>query len=157
MRLMLLRLTWHLHAGTAPRHRYQGLIRRSGQLVQDRPSLVVGWGHTPELSTCIGRCPSGLATVLATVGTAPNLVIDGTVQGMARARSGQAPAWPLVSARSVRRGSRVKRDFACPFTWHHSPVPRWPACTVTLEAGGADTDTQRAITGADSSPLQSAC
>jgi hypothetical protein len=26
---------------------------------------------------------------------------------------GQAMAWPLVSGRSVRRGSRVKRDFAC--------------------------------------------
>ena len=36
-----------------------------------------------------------------------------TLQGMARVRSGQAPAWPLVSDRSVRRGSRVKRDFAC--------------------------------------------
>src|SRR5208282_370668 len=45
-----------------------------------------------------------------------------TLQGMARVRSGQAPAWPLVSDRSVRRGSRVKRDFACTFTWHFSPV-----------------------------------
>jgi len=27
-----------------------------------------------------------------------------TVQGMARVRSGQAPAWPLVSDRSARRG-----------------------------------------------------
>ena len=27
-----------------------------------------------------------------------------TVQGMARVRSGQALAWPLVSVRSVRRG-----------------------------------------------------
>jgi len=35
-----------------------------------------------------------------------------TLQGMARARSGQAPAWPLSSGRSVRSGSRVKRDFA---------------------------------------------
>jgi hypothetical protein len=37
---------------------------------------------------------------------------------MARVRSGQAPAWPLVSDRSVRRGSRVKRDFTCTFTRH---------------------------------------
>ena len=36
-----------------------------------------------------------------------------TLQGMARVRSGQAPAWPLVTDRSARRGSRVKRDFAC--------------------------------------------
>ena len=39
-----------------------------------------------------------------------------TLQGMAHVRSGQAPAWPLVSDRSVRRGSRVKRDFACTST-----------------------------------------
>ena len=45
-----------------------------------------------------------------------------TVQGMARVRSGQAAAWPLVSDRSVRRGSGVKRDFACTFTRHFSPV-----------------------------------
>jgi hypothetical protein len=45
-----------------------------------------------------------------------------TLQGMARVRSGQAPAWPLVSDRSVRRGSGVKRDFACAFTRHFSPV-----------------------------------
>ena len=39
-----------------------------------------------------------------------------TLQGMARVRSGQAPAWPLVSGRSVRSGSGVKREFACPLT-----------------------------------------
>ena len=50
--------------------------------------------------------------------TAPHL----PPQGMARVRSGQAPAWPLVSDRSVRRGSRVKRDFACTFTRHLSHV-----------------------------------
>ena len=32
------------------------LIRRSGQLVQDRPSPVVGWADIPELSTCVGCC-----------------------------------------------------------------------------------------------------
>jgi hypothetical protein len=31
-----------------------------------------------------------------------------TVQGMARIRSGQAPAWPLVTDRRRRRGSAVK-------------------------------------------------
>jgi len=41
-----------------------------------------------------------------------------TLQGMARVRSGQAPAWPLSSDRSARRGSRVKHDLACTFTWH---------------------------------------
>ena len=32
------------------------LIRRSGQVVQDRPSPVVGWADIPELSTCVGYC-----------------------------------------------------------------------------------------------------
>jgi hypothetical protein len=45
-----------------------------------------------------------------------------TLQGMARVRSGQAPAWPLVSVRSVRRGSRVKRDFACTLAEAIPPV-----------------------------------
>jgi hypothetical protein len=45
------------------------------------------------------------------------------IRGMARARSGQAPAWPLASDRSVRRGSRVKRDFACTLTSYFSPIP----------------------------------
>jgi hypothetical protein len=35
-----------------------------------------------------------------------------TVQGMAHTRSEQAPAWPLVSDRSARRPSGVKRHFA---------------------------------------------
>ena len=35
---------------------------------------------------------------------------------------GRFPAWPLSSDRSVRRGSRVKRDFACTFTRHFPPV-----------------------------------
>ena len=45
-----------------------------------------------------------------------------TVQGMARVRSGQAPAWPLSTDWSVRRGSGVKRDFACTVTRHFSPA-----------------------------------
>ena len=34
------------------------LIRRSGHVVQDRPSPVVGWADIPELSTCVGRRPA---------------------------------------------------------------------------------------------------
>jgi len=49
-------------------------------------------------------------------------VIARTLQGMARVRSGQAAAWPSVSGRSVRRGSGVKRDFACTFTKQLSPL-----------------------------------
>ena len=70
-----------------------------------------------------------------------------TVQGMARVRSGQAPAWPLVTDRSARRGSGVKRDFACTFTRRFSPCARCPAVTVALDAGGAGTYTTRAILG----------
>ena len=148
------------------------LIRRSGQVVQDRPSPVVGWAHIPELSTCVGRCPAAwqqrwqqsrrngadprpsafqaghmpswrgsceryalspvaaacrwslllLSPLLSTRRRPSGSKPTRTVQGMARVRSGQAPAWPLVSGRSVRRGSGVKRDFACTFTRHVSPV-----------------------------------
>ena len=73
-----------------------------------------------------------------------------TLEGMVRVRSGQAPAWPLVSDRSVRRGSRVKRDFV----YVHralSARARRPAATVTLEAGGAGTYTERIIPGAEPS------
>jgi hypothetical protein len=45
-----------------------------------------------------------------------------TLQGMARVRPGQAPAWPLASDRSVRSGSRVKRDFTCTLTGALPPV-----------------------------------
>ena len=73
-----------------------------------------------------------------------------TVQGMARVRSGQAPAWPLVSDRSARRGSRIKHDFACTFAAPSTCV-RCPAATVMLDAGGAGTYTQRAIPGSEPS------
>ena len=53
----------------------------------------------------------------------PGIPVPGrTLQGMARVRSGQAPAWPLVSDRSVRRGSRVKRDIACTLAGAFPPV-----------------------------------
>ena len=74
-----------------------------------------------------------------------------TLQGMARVRSGQAPAWPLSSDRSVRRGSRVKREFACTFTRHFSPVLVVLRSQSRLRLEGRDTDTQRAIPGAEPS------
>ena len=66
---------------------------------------------------------------------------------MARVRSGQAPAWPLSSARSARRapGSSVTSRVRSPGTF---TCARCPAVTVTLEAGGAGTYTQSAIPGA---------
>ena len=42
----------HFHA-----HAPDLLIRRSGQVVQDRPSPAVGWPDIPELSTCVGCRP----------------------------------------------------------------------------------------------------
>ena len=45
-----------------------------------------------------------------------------TVQGMARVRPDRLLPDPYLLVRSVRRGSRVKRDFACTFTWLLSPV-----------------------------------
>ena len=57
------------------------------------------------------------------------------LQGMARVRSGQAPAWPLSSDRSVRRGYGIKRDFACTVTRHFLPVlvARRPRSPIRLE------------------------
>jgi hypothetical protein len=49
-----------------------------------------------------------------------------TLQGMACVRSGQATAWPMVSDRSVRSGSRVKRDFAC------ECCALWPGAAVAV-------------------------
>ena len=77
-----------------------------------------------------------------------------TLQGMARVRSGQALAWPLVPDRSVRRGSRIKHDFA----YVHQAISacaRCPAVTVMLEAEGADTYAQRGIPGSE--PSQGLC
>ena len=63
-----------------------------------------------------------LSPLLSTRRRPPSSKPTRTLQGMARVRSGQAPAWPLSYDRSVRRGSGVKRDFACTFTRHSSPV-----------------------------------
>ena len=91
-------------------------------------------GHIPscyrscecsELSPVAAACRWSLlllSGLLSTRRRPPSGKPTRTLQGMARARSGQAPAWPLVSDRSVRRGSRVKRDFAWTFTRHFSPV-----------------------------------
>ena len=89
------------------------------------------------LSPCPGNCPAS----------------GRTVQGMARVRSGQATAWPLVSDRSVRRGCGVKRDFACTFTRRFSPVlvARWSQSRLMLEGrartlSGSSPDLSQATT-----------
>ena len=78
-----------------------------------------------------------------------------TVQGMARVRSGQAPAWPLVSDRSVRRGSGVKRDFACTLTRHFPPVFVVLRSQSCLRLEGRARTAQRAIPGSE--PSQNSC
>jgi hypothetical protein len=121
------------------------LIRRSGQAVQDSPPLAVYWIDVPCLSACARRCPACWQQVWQ---QSPRfLVIGHALQGMACVWPGQAPAWPLPSDRSGRRGSGVKRDFGCALTRAFLLPARCPGVTVTLEAGGADTDTQRANPG----------
>jgi hypothetical protein len=66
---------------------------------------------------------------------------------MARVRSGQALAWPLLLTGVSAEVSGVKRDFACAFTRHFLTCTRRPAVTVALEVGGANTYTLRAIPG----------
>ena len=39
------------HAGTAPRQRYQGLIRRLGRTVQECPAVAMCWADVPDLSS----------------------------------------------------------------------------------------------------------
>jgi len=95
-------------------------------------------GSKPALASCWQVAAGGDRWLLMavrghlgdTAGAHPQCVGPGadfrvtarTVQGMARVRSGQAAAWPLASDRSGRRGSGVKRDFACTFTRRFSPV-----------------------------------
>jgi len=88
-----------------------------------RPELAAVPGGWPlfQLTEGVGDGSSWLLSgAVAVLGC--YIVTAHTVRGMARVRSGQAPARPLSSARSVRRGSGVKRDFACTFTRHFPPV-----------------------------------
>ena len=80
--------------------------RRATRHPRPGPTRRLGPSFTRRLSLPAGNCP----------------VTARSMQGMARVRSGQAPAWPLSSDRSVRRGSGVKRDFACTFARHFPPV-----------------------------------
>jgi hypothetical protein len=52
----------------------------------------------------------------------PSAVIARSLQGMARVRSGQARAWPLVLPGVSAVVSRVKRDFAWTLTGTFQPV-----------------------------------
>jgi hypothetical protein len=109
--------------------RFNGpLMARRLDHVEGRPSANAGhipsWRGSHEryaLSPVADAC-RWLLLLLSPLLSAAVWVTTRTVQGMARVRSGQAPAWPLSSDRSVRRGSGVKRDFACTFTRYFLPV-----------------------------------
>ncbi len=124
---------------------YRGHMHRPVGSVQRirKPFVPVA----PSVAPIRARLPAPLVALVlvATVVTAR------TLQGMAGVRSGQAPAWPLVSDRSVRSGSRVKRDFACTSTGVVPPVPVALRAQESLGARGADTYTQRAIPGPEPS------
>ena len=77
-----------------------------------RPSEFVASACVDSIAPFMGG--SGHSAYIPDLGSCA--VTACTLQGMARVRSGQAPAWPLVSGRSVRSGSRVKRDFPCTLT-----------------------------------------
>ena len=74
------------------------------------------------------------------------LVTTCTVQGMARVGSRQArpDPWFLTGVSAEAPGSSVTSHVRYPGTFTFIGCP---AITVTLEAGGADTYTQRAIPG----------
>jgi hypothetical protein len=108
--------------------RLELLIRRSRHFLGDRALRAVGWADIPESSVRVGRCPaarqqSRRLRQRSRQSFSWKLRCDRPhLAGMARVRSGQAPAWPLSSDRSARRGSGVKHDFACTFTRHSPPV-----------------------------------
>jgi hypothetical protein len=74
---------------------------------------------------------------------------------MARVRAGEAPAWPLSSGRSVRRGSRIKRDFACTLTRHFPPALVGLRSQSRLMLEGRARYTQLAFPGSE--PNQDSC
>jgi hypothetical protein len=86
---------------------------RQGMLNGSRVVPGAAAGHQePERLAHACSPPMPAARVLGRVPAQIRPVTTCTVQGMARVRSGQAPAWPLSSDRSVRRDSGVKYDFA---------------------------------------------
>jgi len=108
------------------------LVRRRGEVRSTDPPTFRFSGRTyPQLARIVrvlctvgGRCCLPLVAAVA-VSLAQSIGSDRprSLQGMACVRSGQAAAWPLVSGRSVRSGSGVKRDFACTSAGAFPPLP----------------------------------
>ena len=107
-----------------PRGTSNLLIPRSGHIVQTCRGLCAGptFQSRPHVAGVV-RYGSSRRVEWRRSPPIKNFPVTArTVQGMARVPSGQAPAWPLSSDRSVRRGSGIKRDFACTFSRHFPPV-----------------------------------
>ena len=77
--------------------------RRSGQVVRDRPSPVVGWADIPGLSTCVGCCSAAW------------------LQSWLQSRRNGADPQPLVVFKSVR-GPRPDGAATCPLGTRGWPV-----------------------------------
>jgi hypothetical protein len=104
-----------------PASRMPALVRRPDRRRSLWPEswLVSGRKHIPFIGRELPWSPIPSRTCRAH-GSGSRPMAARTVQGMARVRSGQAPAWPLVPDRRGCRDSGVKRDFACTFT---GPLP----------------------------------
>ena len=79
-----------VRSGTQRARAYCGehLIRRSGQVVQDRPSPVVRWADIPHLSPRVSRCPVAWQQYWQQLqGTA--LTLDLPLSGVAHPESGR--------------------------------------------------------------------
>ena len=68
-------------------------------------------------------------------------------RGWPASSPGRLPPGPWSLAGVSVEVSGVQRDFACTFARNPSARAGCPTVTVTLEAGGTDTYTQRAIPG----------
>ena len=94
-------------AWRAPRDSNPNLqIRRSGRIVQDRPLLVVRWADVSHQSAIVSRCPVAWQQYWQQPrARGVDLVTVRALQGMARVRSGQAPALFVMSL--VKAASRA--------------------------------------------------
>ena len=71
------------------------LIRRSGQVVQDRPPPVVGWADIPGLSTCVGRRP--MAWLQSWLQSPQNGANGTTITGVRVPRAGAGKILPRAA------------------------------------------------------------
>ena len=113
------------------------LICRSGQVVQDRPSPVVGWVNIPELSTRVGRRPAARpascgSRVLRRVGSRP--------EGCSADAGGAGQAACPAASRTVKpSGDRISAASRSSMWMSQSPPSRCPglAHTGTSPASGS--------------------